>query len=55
MAVRIELTPLPTFDLVSEPSFIGQMWKMWKTWTKKFKTHLIAMNIGQCRTSRATY
>jgi hypothetical protein len=50
MAVRIDLAPLPQFDPVSEPSSIGQRWK---SWTKRFKTYLTAMNIEEDKQKKA--
>ena len=46
MAGRLELTPLPPFDPISEPSSIAQRWKTWK---HRFETFTVALNITDDR------
>ena len=50
MAAKIELTPLPPFDPISDPSSLSQRWK---TWAKRFKTYLTALNITDDGQKRA--
>ena len=39
MAAKMELHPLLPFDPVSDPTPIGQHWKIWK---RRFGTYLVA-------------
>ena len=50
MATKINLTPLPPFDPLTEPSSISQCWKSWKHW---FETYLVALNITEDKQKRA--
>ena len=50
MATRPDITPLPPFDPVGDPTSLSQRWKTWK---KLFETYLIALNITDDRQQRA--
>ena len=50
MAVRLEVHPLPPFDLTSDPTSVDQRWK---TWSKRFETYLVALNITEDKQKRA--
>ena len=50
MAARIELSPLPPFDPISDPSSLSQRWK---SWTKRFETYLVALNVTEDKQKRA--
>ena len=50
MAGRVEVTPLPPFDPVSDPSSLSQRWKSWK---RRFETYLAAFNITEDKQKRA--
>ena len=50
MATKIDLTPLPPFDPLTEPSSISQRWKMWK---RRFETYLVTLNITEDKKKRA--
>ena len=44
MAAKLEVHPLMPFDPVSDPTSIGQHWKIWK---HCFETYLVAVNIKE--------
>lgn len=50
MAVRLEVHPLPPFDPTSDPTSVDQRWK---TWSKRFETYLVALNITEDKQKRA--
>ena len=50
MAAKLDLAPLPPFDPLHEPSSLSQRWK---SWTKRFKTYVAAMNITDDKQKRA--
>ena len=50
MASKIDLSPLPPFDPLSDPSSLSQQWT---SWTKRFQTYLTAMNITNDKQKRA--
>ena len=50
MVSKIDLSPLPPFDPLSYPSSLSQRWK---TWTKRFQTYLMALNITNDKQKRA--
>lgn len=50
MAAKIEVHPLMPFDPVSDPTSIGQRWKIWK---RRFETYLIAVDIKEDKQKRA--
>ena len=50
MAARIELSLLPPFDPVNDPSSLSQRWKQW---TKRFQTYLVALNVTEDKQKRA--
>ena len=52
MAARLEVHPLPPFDPVGDPTSIGQRWK---TWTKRFETYIIALDIKDDKQKRALF
>ena len=41
MAFKVEVTPLPMFDPMSDPSSLSQRWKAWKN---RFETYISAIN-----------
>ena len=47
---RIDLSPLPPFDPVSDPTPLGQRWTLWK---RRFETYLIATNVKDDAQKRA--
>ena len=50
MAAKIEVHPLPPFDPVSDPTSIGQRWKIWK---RRFETYVVAVDIKEDKQKRA--
>ena len=50
VAGRINLSPLATFDPVSNPSSLGQRWKSWK---RRFEIYVAALNINDDKQKRA--
>ena len=50
MASKIDLTPLPQFDPLGEPSSLSQHWK---SWTKRFQTYVEALDIKEDKQKRA--
>ena len=50
MAAKLDLAPLPLFDPLHEPSLLSQSWK---SWTKRFKMYVAAMNITDDKRKRA--
>ena len=50
MAARIELHPLLPFDPISDPTSIGQRWKVWK---RRFETYLVAIDVKDDKRKRA--
>ena len=50
MAARPDVTPLPSFDPVGDPTSLSQRWTTWK---KRFETYLIALNITEDKQKRA--
>ena len=50
MATRLDVTPLPPFDPVSDPTSLSQRWKTWK---RRFETYLLALNITDNKQKRA--
>jgi len=50
MAGKIEMHPLQPFDPVSDPTSIGQRWKIWK---RRFQTYLVAVNVTDDKQKRA--
>ena len=49
MALKIDLAPLPQFDLLSEPSSLS---KHWKNWMKCFQTYVAALDIKEDKQKR---
>ena len=47
---RIDVTPLPPFDPVSDPTSVGQHWTQWK---RRFETYLVAANVKDDAQQRA--
>ena len=50
MATRLDVTPLPPFDPVNDPTSLIQRWKTWK---RRFETYLLALNITDDKQKRA--
>ena len=50
MAAKLDLAPLPPFDPLNDPSSLSQRWK---SWTKRFKTYVAALNITDDKQQRA--
>ena len=50
MASRPDVTPLPTFDPMGDPTSLSQRWTTWK---KRFETYLVALNITDDKQKRA--
>ena len=50
MVSKIDLSPLPPFDPLTDPSSLSQRWKAWK---KHFQTYLTAMNITNDKQKKA--
>ena len=50
MAQRVEVTPLPPFDPLSDPSSLSQRWKTWK---RRFETYLVAVGVTDDNQKRA--
>lgn len=46
---RIDVTPLPTFSPLSDPTTLSQRWLIWK---KRFETYLVALNITDNKQKR---
>ncbi len=46
----IDLSPLTTFDPVSDPSSLSQKWKSWK---RRFEIYVAALNINDDKEKRA--
>ena len=42
MAFKVEVTPFPMFDPMSDPSSLSQRWKAWKN---RFETYISAINV----------
>ena len=49
-AGRIDVSPLPQFDPVSDPSSLGQRWTQWK---RRFETYILAVNVTNDAQKRA--
>ena len=49
-AGRIDVSPLPQFDPVSDPSSLGQRWTQWK---RRFETYILAVNVTDDAQKRA--
>ena len=49
-AGRIDVSPLPQFDPVSDPSSLGQRWTQWK---RLFETYTLALNVTNDAQKRA--
>ena len=49
-AGRINVSPLPQFDPVSDPSSLGQRWTQWK---RRFETYILAVNVTNDAQKRA--
>ena len=47
---RIDIQPLRTFDPLTEPTSVGQRWKVWK---RRFETYLAALGITDTTQQRA--
>ena len=47
---RIDLTPLVSFDPLSDPTSLGQRWKAWK---RRFEIYVVAQNITDGARKRA--
>ena len=47
---RIDVSPLPPFDPVSDPTSVGQRWTQWK---RRFETYLVAANVKDDAQERA--
>ena len=47
---RIDVSPLPPFDPVSDPTSVGQRWTQWK---RRFETYLVAANVKDDAQQRA--
>ena len=50
MASRPDVSLLPPFDPVGDPTSLSQRWKTWK---KRFETYLLALNITEDKQKRA--
>ena len=50
MAFKVEVTPLPMFDPMSDPSSLSQRWKAWKN---RFETYISAINVTDDKQKRA--
>ena len=50
VAGRIDLSPLTTFDPVSDPSSLSQRWNSWKG---RFEVYVAALNINDDKQKRA--
>ena len=50
MAARPDVTPMPPFDPIGDPTSLSQRWTTWK---KRFETYLIALNITDDKQKRA--
>ena len=50
MVAKLNLAPLPPFDPLNDPSSLSQRWK---SWTKRFKTYVAALNITDDKQQRA--
>ena len=49
-AGRLNVSPLPQFDPVSDPSSLGQRWTQWK---RRFETYILAVNVTNDAQKRA--
>ena len=50
MAFKVEVTPLPMFDPMSDHSSLSQCWKAWKS---RFETYISAINVTDDKQKRA--
>ena len=50
VASRIDLSPLATFDPLSDPSSLSQRWNIWK---RRFEIYVLALNIYDDKQKRA--
>ena len=50
MVSKIDLPPLQAFDPVSDPTSLSQRWKTWK---RRFETHLDALKVTDDKQKRA--
>ena len=50
-AGTIDVSPLPQFDPVSDPSSLGQRWTQWK---RRFETYILAVNVTNEAQKRAS-